>query len=164
MQLPVEFEYNGKPQHRSRKDSTLTLPVRKIHSVDPHAPITTYTVPPSQYRKLHRARARSHNSGLYAGKSLRLVPDDEIGVVMTHNNTIYLDATSANVELPTNINHERLRLYPNVVQFHDLVNKPEPEMEKPAQYTTGQLIAESDQSHATHQEQMNDPSFVFGKK
>ena len=162
--VPVELEYNGKPQHRTRKDARLTVRAPKIHVVNPQAPSTTFTVPPNDYRRFHFSRARSHNSGLYGARALKLKSDAKITAVMSHNNTIHLDATSASTPAPVNINHELLRLYPNVVQFHDLVNNPQPELHEPAEYTTGQLIAKSDESHANHQEELNDPSVVFGKK
>jgi hypothetical protein len=161
--LPVEFERNGTPQHRSLKDQRLSIREKEVHYVNPQAPLRTYTIPPADFDKFWGVHATSHHSGPYARSNLTESGRD-MGVVMSYNNTIHLDATTANEPEPTETKYDTIRRFPNIVQFDELTNDPIPQDDDVPKYTTGQLIQQSNETHASHQAKENTPPPSLKKK
>lgn len=161
--MPVEFEKANVPQHRSMKDTTLTVDPL-LHSVNPKDPLHTYTIPPDDYSR-HRNILSSNSPFLFGreevlGKRVRTYTKD-MGVVMSYNDTTHMTGTAVNEPLHEFVQPNVLRAYENIVQLHDLINEPAPMTDDTPQYTTGQLIAKSDESAKTYASKANDPTGKF---
>ena len=161
MQLPVEVEFENVPQHRSATDRSLTIKP-EVHTVNPQDPSHTYTVPPDEYTRF-RNSLMYNPSSLFGreevlGKRFRT---KEMGVVMTYNDSVHLSGIAANEATHDTIQHDLLRSYEHVVQLHDLKNEPVESKEIPPNYTTGQLIAQSNKTHQTYEEKENNPGGKF---
>ena len=158
MSVPIEFETNNVPQHRSLKDQFLTVRSRGTHQVRPQRPSETYTVPPDMYSQFHNVTLpQNPHTGIYQRASRDLRSKKDIGVVLSFNNTTHLDATTANEAQVGEVNHEQLREFPNIVQYHDLANESTRVQDDARQYTTGQLLEQSNESHLMSQRRRNNP-------